>query len=58
MGKRVSDLLATGLLGIGVWVLTNLTNTLEGVGFWFGLIGSIFLIISQVYYLYNTWFRK
>lgn len=56
--KRVSDILALSLLLIGIWIFTSLANFLEKVGIWAGMIGSVMLIVSQIYYLMNTWRRQ
>jgi len=55
--KRIGDFLATGLLGISIYIFLNILNILPKIGLFAGLIGSITLIISQGWFLIN-WIRR
>lgn len=58
MAKKLSDLLAWGLLLVAIWILTFLTNKFVTIGFWTGIIGSTFLIVTQVVFLWQTYKRR
>lgn len=59
MAKKISDILGLGLLLVGIWVLlsvTNLNNSwVETIKYLSGLVGSIILIFSQAFFLWEKW---
>jgi len=55
MKKNVSDLMGMGIFLISIWILTFLTETVERLGLWAGIVGSVMLIIVEGYFLIKSW---
>jgi len=56
--KKVSDILGIGLLLVSTGYLLNLLKILLGLSLWIIPIGWVVILVSQVYYLINSWRRR
>lgn len=54
--KNTLDLIALGLIFVGIFIFRL---SLREVGFtmWIGLIGSLVLIITEIIFLFERWFK-
>ena len=58
MVVRTGDLLAFGLSGISIWVLTTISNFWVTLGLWFGVIGAVITIYVEIFFIIQTYRRK
>jgi len=55
--KKIGDILSIGLVGISVWILTVVTNTLTEFGKIVGLVGAVITLIVEGYVIWDKWVR-